>query len=469
MHTTMPPLPSITQEYSSFVCNPQRDGVWNMRIELSEKQITTLSSFLNIESYRFHRPSRYLFGRRRPSSYRYDDSPPVFLPRIFAYLRACIPQKERNSLPTLAFDGESYGSSFGPVGPRRSYRYIADMLTPPTHLGSSKRRRLSEALEIYRRYFLRCRIMPVPDNVGKIDVTDIDPLLYFQVAEELPALRISSPSEATLRGILTMLEAVIQTGLDVELTKIFSPENTLMGMYLPILQSISLLSVLKDKTAADNVSQALDEAVENRFVHAIRAIGISAEELLVEIYETYLREKAPEAPLGNILNDLGTRLQEVVQGVKVARESPLSAARKQIGKAMANEKKAANNQNVLLLAEQIQKNIIPTLEAIRQSLDDSPPLSLKEQKINLFPPQVQRCISELVILRNRVSHRVERAVSVATVGYVDTAKALRDYVILAKWWENERKQIDYKATRKVMIQDTVKRGRSQEWERDGNT
>jgi hypothetical protein len=210
-----------------------------------------------------------------------------------------------------------------------------------------------------------------------------------------------------------------------------------------------------------NVGQALDEAKEERFVHAIRAIGIAAEELLVEIYETYLREKAPEAPLGNLINELNSRLQEIVQGVKATKDNPLTVARRLIGKAIDDEKKGSNNPGVLALAEQLQKHVFPLLESLKQCIEENPALNLKAQKINLFPSHVQRCLSELVILRNRVSHRVEKAVSVASVGYTDTAIALRDLIVVAKWWETERKEINYKATRKSIIQDTVKRSKAQ--------
>jgi len=251
------------------------------------------------------------------------------------------------------------------------------------------------------------------------------------------------------------------------MTKVYSPESTLMEMYIPILNLLPLTTTLKDKTAAGNVGQALDEAQEERFVHAIRATGIAAEELLVEIYETYLREKAPEAPLGNLINDLSSRLQEIVQGVKAAKENPLSTARKLIGKAIDDEKKGANNKGVLALAEQLQKNVLPLLESLKQCIDDNPSLNLKAQKIVLFPAHVQRCLSELVILRNRVSHRVEKAISVASVGYTDTAIALRDFIVVAKWWEAERREINYKATRKSIIQDTVKRSKAEGQETEG--
>lgn len=454
-------------EFCGFIHNPQSDGVWSLRIELTDKQVSSLATFLNIHPYILDPRRRFHPGKGRYPYYGYlpDERPPVLIPRLFAYLRGAIPQEERSELPSLTRQQESQPRWSAITPYRRAYQSLIELLTPPPRLGTAKRRRLHKALEIYHQQFLRCRVESVPESITKMDVVCRDPLTYFQVTEELPhALRISSPCEATLHAIKRMLDLTAQTTLNSETTKIFSPESTLMQMYLPMLQLVPLSSVLKDKTATSNVRQALDEAQEDRFVHSIRATGIAAEELLVEIYETYLREKAPEAPLGNLMTDLNARLQEIVHGVKASKEDPLGVARKMIGKTMEAEKQSTNNQGVLMLSEQIQKNILPVLEGIKQCIDDNPSLNLKAQKIALFPSHVQRCLSELVILRNRVSHRVERAISVASVGYVDTAIALRDFIVVAKWWETERRKINYKGTRKAIIQETVKRSREADHE-----
>lgn len=461
----MQPIQPAMEEYCRFISNPQGEGLWSMRIELADTQASKLVSFLNIHGSRYYGPrGRFYSSHEAPRYYAYEERPTVILPRLFAYLRAAIPQKERAELRSLTLQEEDRPSGPSFYNQRRRYYLLREILTPPSRLSSAKRRRLGKALEVYRQHFLRCRIMPVPEDIAKTDVVCPEPLTYFQIAEEPAAILISSPSENTLKQIRDILAAVIQDTIDAELTKVFSPEQALMGMYLPILRLIPFTYILKDKTSAINVRQALDEAREERFVHAIRAIGIAAEELLVGIYETYLREKAPEAPLGNIINELNTRIQEVLQGPKASKESSLSAARKQIGKAIEAEKKSANSPSFLLLAEQLQQNLIPILESLKQTIDENVSISIKSQKINLFPQNVRRGLSELVNLRNRVSHRVERVVSVASVGYVDTAIALRDFIVVAKWWECERKELNYKSTQKVMIEETVKRSKAKDME-----
>jgi hypothetical protein len=451
------------KDFSEFISSPQGEGVWSMRVELSEPQMATLTSFLNLEGHMRYRAGGYgLYSFRKYSPYSYDEGPPVILPRLLAYMRSAISQRERNELVELTIKDESQRTNTRLFQQRRSYRLINDILTPPTRLSASKRIRLRKAWGIYREHFERCQIIPVAEDISKVDLVSHRPLTYVQIAEEGSIIRISSPSEESLQRLRQVLSAVLKDDIQMELTKIFSPESSVMAMYLPILQVIPYQSVLQDKAAILNVRQALVEVREQRFIHAIRAIGIAAEELLVGIYETYLREKAPEAPLGSLINELSEKVQEVVQGARPSKEVSLGVARKHIGKAIEAEKQTSKNANFLLLAEQIQQSIIPILENLKQTIDEHTSQTLKTQKINLFPLNVKRCLSELVNLRNRVSHRVERAVSVASVGYLDTAIALRDFIVIARWWERERKQLNYKSTPKVMIQDTVRRSKSQE-------
>jgi len=98
----MQPADATLDEYCGFISNPQAEGVWCMRLELSETQANKLTSFLNIQGYGRHqlRGHYYSFPGRAPF-YAYEDRPPIILPRLFAYLRAAIPQKERAGLPNL--------------------------------------------------------------------------------------------------------------------------------------------------------------------------------------------------------------------------------------------------------------------------------------------------------------------------------------------------------------------------------
>jgi hypothetical protein len=182
------------------------------------------------------------------------------------------------------------------------------------------------------------------------------------------------------------------------------------------------------------------------------------EELVVEVYETYTHEKAPSAPLGELLNSLQTRVKDLVSGQQSKTKATSSDTKKALGKFIEGEKKGTANPAVLALAELLQKSLIPVIEEASDRAAATGRIGQRDARVALFPTYVQRCLGELVNLRNRVSHRVERvATSVTNVGYVEASLALRAYVVLATWWHTERGRIDYKQTRKSIILSSINR------------
>jgi hypothetical protein len=199
---------------------------------------------------------------------------------------------------------------------------------------------------------------------------------------------------------------------------------------------------------------------EGSFVHAIRAIGIGAEELIVEVFETYLHDKAQEAPLGNLLSELNSRIQEVQSGAKVKTKSPSGNLKKTLGGIITSEKKGANpNVSFCLLCETVLQGIVPTIEQLATTVAELEEVVAKPQRTIIFPSHVNRSLSDLVPLRNRVSHRVDRLGSARTVTYLETALALKSYIVLALWWQEERKEIDYRVGMKDAIKKAIDRNR----------
>jgi hypothetical protein len=121
-------------EYNAFIANPQREGVWSMRIDLSEKQAATLTSFLNLGE---NTPARRysVFGTGRYDRYGDDERPPFLFARLFAYLRAALPRAEREGAHEVI--GRETGQSVGQrLRTRRVPYFLTELMTPPAHLMS---------------------------------------------------------------------------------------------------------------------------------------------------------------------------------------------------------------------------------------------------------------------------------------------------------------------------------------------
>ncbi len=348
------------------------------------------------------------------------------------------------------------------LGKRSDYA-LREMAKQPTRISPKKRAALARASKLFLADFARFRCSTVPDNFGKIDFRDSNAQIYFQAAQEPQGvLKVFSLDEQILLKLRDILHSIDKMKLECEIIHTFSPESVLMELYVPVMLILHADRLLADVATIKNVGQVLDEIREERFVHAIRATGIAVEELLVEIYETYTHEKAPAAPLGELLTSLNNRLKELVSGAQKKVEPNCGQAKKQLGQFLEKEKKQSHpNQAVLDLAQTLQKAVIPLIEELGESVWEASRANQREVRVALFPPYVQRCIGELVILRNRVSHRVERATSVTNVGYAEAALALRAYIVAATWWQKERSLIDYKQTRKRIVSDSIQRSAQQ--------
>jgi len=319
---------------------------------------------------------------------------------------------------------------------------------------------LAEGVEKYKDYFLQFRCSVVPENPGKLNFSETTTRHFFQASQEPRGmLKIFSTHEETVLKLRELLISVIDVKMETEVIRVFSPETLLMELYVPVMQMLKTTNFLSDVSTSKNLEQVLDEVREERFVHAIRATGIAVEELIVEIYETYIREKAPSCALGELLTSLQNRLKEIVHGQSKKNGHDFGDAKKAIGKFIEIQKKgAAPDPSLLGLCEVLQKNIVPLMEELGARATESSRNLQKEVKVVLFPPYVQRCVNELVTLRNRVSHRVEKiASSVTNVGYVEASLGLRAYVVLSSWWYTERGLINYKESRKKIVEESAAR------------
>ncbi|RYZ79877.1 MAG: hypothetical protein EOP04_26925, partial [Proteobacteria bacterium] len=349
-----------------FIKNPQVHGVWCLRAHFNPESRKKLFTLLNL-AHPTDNPYR--------KANTIPEEPPLVLLRLFAYLRALSSKPARKTMRPL-FPGQQssspqtlkYSSRLSPL--RRNYYLLNEASQGPTNLGTSKRKSLEGAYSIYMDKLSKCACFIVPQNPTKLDFLDRSGNIYFQSAEDPSgAIRIYSPHQDTIQVLMSLLGALSDVKVGLEVTKQFSPEEALMEMYIPVLRSLPVESILWDNRTTRNIHQALEDLREERFVHAIRAIGISIEELFVEIYETYLREKAPGVPLGSLLNDFLNKSQEIVQGPKKKQDLNVNAVRKELGKVLEAEKgRALKSDGVIALLDVLQKSVLPILDELGGTL-----------------------------------------------------------------------------------------------------
>lgn len=445
-------------DYIQFLSNPQRQGVWSLTIQPDSGSVEALRTLLNLRDMPMYR-------------YRYHDSdedeglgfPAIVVPKLFTYLRHFMPKQKGQDLPPLfPSEREAWAGRHGML----RHRFMVSPLLhgrteEPKRLGPEKKRVLSSALGVFKSGFHTCSMEVVPDSPSTLDVSCDKDNSYFQVREEFDGrITVYALQEETCLAFKRIFVALPNFRFSSESRKVFSPEAQLLAMYMPALKITMPRRILRDAAVLKTISQTLSEAREGRFVHAIRAIGIGAEELVVEVFETYLHDKAPEAPLGNLLAELNSRIQEVQSGAKKKSKPPSGTLKKSLGTIIASEKKgAAPSASLCSLCEVLLQDIVPAIEQLAFTVGEIEEITAKPQKTIIFPAHVNRALSDLVPLRNRVSHRVDRLGASRSVTYLESALALKSYIVLALWWQEERKQIDYRVGSKEAIKKAIDRNR----------
>jgi hypothetical protein len=448
------------QEYRQFLSNPQKQGVWALSIQPDEPSVRALIGLLNLEE--FH---RYQFRYSGSDADEGHGVPSFIIPRLFAYLRYLTPRKQKEGLPPLFPSVREPWPMHRDIKRRRygSSWFIQELTTEPHQLSAAKKRALAKTAGIYNSHFLHCTLTPVPERPSALDVVSHHDGLYFQLQEDVDGrITVYSLKEDTCFLVNKLIETLPGLQLTRESRKVFSPETQLLGMYMPLLVLVSPEQTLRDATVRRTISQTISEVREERFVHAIRAIGIGAEELIVEIFETYLHEKAPEAPLGNLLLELNSKVQEVAGGAKPRKKAPGANVKKALGGVLSAErKKPSSNADFCTLVEILLQGVMPSLDQLSATVADIENFAVRPQKTLIFPAHVNRALSDLVPLRNRVSHRVDRLSGAQTVTYLEAALALKSYIVLALWWQDERKVIDYRVSIKDAIKKAIERNKTE--------
>jgi hypothetical protein len=335
----------------------------------------------------------------------------------------------------------------------------------PDNLRVDKKRRLAAA----RKLFIEGGLDRATPDLAFDDRTCINysgsaPFICFQASEsfrpngaEITAL---SPEKKILEAIQSIFTE-LQIGHTSEFTRTFSPEETLLGVYLAVASGCDTSLMFRQKHLLSAWKQALDEAVEGRHTHAIRAVGIGTEELIVSIFETLARDRAPAGPLGQLLQLLDTRVAFLTgKGEAAPQDMDLSELKRLTVDLIRLEKaKSDPNETLVRYLNQTQKVLIPAVVGATKHIAAMQQRFPEEIKYRLFPKNVQRSLEELVSLRNRVSHRSERGKAISDIEHIDTAMALRAFAIVANWWETERACLDYSASPHSILTSITERSR----------
>lgn len=257
-------------------------------------------------------------------------------------------------------------------------------------------------------------------------------------------------SSLTKQSLIAIGEFYSQIGQfkDVVIDRIFSPEEQLFAPYFSFLVG-SFNYVLPSTMYRLKFSEAFTKFKESDYQHCVSTLGLIAEELLIEVYETFLRESCPKGQtLGQINQRLHSRIAGIVAPKKqtVSEIDPIYNALKEIEEKAGEEGKS----------EALVKIIRDFATAYRKDrsllLNRIDEIAKPQTQVAIFPEYIRELVSELIGLRNSAAHKTR-----VPLAKFDALRALYCLMSLLLWWQSERKVIVWENDLKSIIEDSVNR------------
>ena len=258
----------------------------------------------------------------------------------------------------------------------------------------------------------------------------------------------ASMAREPLKNLGEFLQAAGQVQ-DFVVERIFSPDEELFRPYFPTL-SAAFGRVINDERVKPQFQQAFDYYSSKDYVHCISTLGLIAEDYLIQVYETYLREPcAKSQTLGQIYDSLHRRMSDLLAPVRHELKS-LDQIYIALNEISAEDSEQVPAEAVARCLELI-RDLTSTIKADRryftQRIDD---LKRRDQRLSVFTPFLRDDINEMIRYRNAASHKTR-----VPLGNYEAVRALYCLTSLVMWWKQRRESTDWSCDRLEILRRAV--------------
>ena len=229
----------------------------------------------------------------------------------------------------------------------------------------------------------------------------------------------------------------------IYLNPIYSPEEEVFTPYFSFLEQ-AYEEFIDNSNILRFVEKSIYEYSEENYSNCISAIGLIAEENLVQIYETLFRDICPKRlSLGQLYDQIGIEISRRLKLNKPPKPdfSLVSDRIKEIGQ------KVPDNKNLFKLIIEFFK----TNKKI-QEYNENLIISIKNpvKEISIFPKRLRENMDELIKNRNAISHR-----SRIPIGNYEALRTMYCSIYLILWWKKQKDEINWKKNPEEIIKFLV--------------
>lgn len=273
-------------------------------------------------------------------------------------------------------------------------------------------------------------------------------ILEKGITDSITLISINHDSIKIINNFLDSLNLI----KEVDLEAYFSPEEVVFDQYITYLHEV-FSKIIEYPVFIKLIQQAISEFKREMYSNCIGTIGIMAEDLLIQIYETLFRDEVPKGlSMGQMYDQIQINIKKrISEGV-----SPTIELNNLFDETNSNLKKLQSQDNVqnetlMLIRKMLQytkeQNEI-TRDIIKKKLSS-------EITISVFPRKIQMNLNELLKYRNAISHK-----SRIPIGKYEATRTVFCVMTLLIWWNNERKQIEWEDSEEEIINKIIERNRT---------
>ncbi len=254
---------------------------------------------------------------------------------------------------------------------------------------------------------------------------------------------------APLHDLKSFLTLVGKTA-NIEVMPFFSPEEEVFAPYFQLLD-LCYETVVPQEHLQPSIQKAITNFTEGNYSDCVSAIGLASEDVLTQIYETLFREQLTKGlTLGQLIDELNNR---AALKFKKKAESPPD-----MGALFPEIKAAVENPNLSVAqsVELLRKLLALTIESNKHCLNRIEKIGRPDPRYQIWTNATNYAVTELIRYRNAASHK-----SRIPIGPMECRRAAYSFVVLIRWWLNERSVINWNTTPDEIIRACVERNSKQ--------
>lgn len=262
---------------------------------------------------------------------------------------------------------------------------------------------------------------------------------------------LTSINHDSLKIIESFLES-LNLITDVNIEACFSPEEVVFDHYISYLDAVHS-RIIEYHVFLKLIEQGISEFNGGMYSNCIGTIGIMAEDLLIQIYETLFRDEVPKGlSMGQLFDQIQTKIKKQISE-KTTETIELDSLFDETNLNLRRLKSQDNVQEEILT--QIRKILQYTKEQNEITRDLIKKKFSTEISNSVFPKKIQMNFNELLKYRNAISHK-----SRIPIDKYEATRTVFCVMTLLIWWNNERKLIEWNDSEEGIINKIIERNRN---------